>query len=196
MSPTPARAPQPKATYFATPAAFRAWLAKHHLSATELLVGFHKRDSGTPCMTWPESVDEALCHGWIDGVRRRVDDERYTIRFTPRRAGSTWSAINIRRVDELTKSKRMRPAGLKAFAGRLEHKSRTYAYEQKAQATLEAAHLATFKARAKAWAFFEAQPPWYKRTLIYWVVSAKQDATRLKRLLKLIEASANQKRLR
>ena len=195
MSPPAARTPQPQATYFATPAAWRAWLTKHHRAATELLVGFHKKDSGTPSMTWPESVDEALCHGWIDGVRRRVDEARYTIRFTPRRAGSTWSAINIRRVGELTRLKRMRRAGLKAFAGRLEHKSGTYAYEQKAQAALEPAHLARFKTRARAWAFFEAQPPGYRRTMIYRVVSAKQDATRLRRLLRLIEASAGGKRL-
>ena len=120
-----------KAVYFATPADFGKWLGRKHATETELLVGFYKKGSGKPSMTWPQSVDEALCFGWIDGVRRRVDDERYTIRFTPRKAGSIWSAINIRRVEELTRDGRMRKAGVKAFEARSATRSRVYSYEQK-----------------------------------------------------------------
>jgi len=183
-----------KPMFFAKPSAFRAWLQKHHLTTTELLVGFYKRGTGKPSMTWPESVDQALCCGWIDGVRKRVDDESYTIRFTPRRPGSTWSAVNIKRVAELEKQGLMQPAGLKAFARRSEEKSRTYAYEQRHSATLEEDHLQKLKANKKAWAFFQAQAPWYQRTAIYRVVSAKKEETRLERLNKLIEESANGRR--
>lgn len=183
-----------KPTCFAKPSAFRAWLQKHHLTTTELLVGFYKRDTGKASMTWPESVDKALCFGWIDGVRKRVDDESYTIRFTPRRPGSTWSAVNIKRVAELEKQGLMQPAGLKAFALRSEEKSRTYAYEQRQSATLGENHLKKLKANRKAWAFFEALAPGYQRLAIHRVVSAKKEETRLKRLDELIEESANGRR--
>jgi uncharacterized protein YdeI (YjbR/CyaY-like superfamily) len=184
-----------KPTYFATAAAFRAWLEANQASSTELLVGFYKKGSGKPSITWPESVDEALCFGWIDGVRRSVDDERYTIRFTPRKARSTWSAVNIKRVDELTKLGRMRPAGLAAFERREAARSQIYAYEQRSEAALDDDAERAFRANAKAWTFFEAQPPWYRRTAIYWVMTAKQEPTRRRRLATLIEDSAHGRRI-
>ena len=139
-----------KPLFFETPAAFRKWLEKNHSSATELLVGFHKRGSGKPSMTWPESVDQALSYGWIDGVRRRIDDDSYSIRFTPRKSISNWSAINIARVAELTKLGLMRHAGLRAFEKRREDKSSIYAYEN-AVRTLDPADEKTFRANRKAW---------------------------------------------
>jgi len=175
-------------TFFATPEAFRAWLERHHSTAEELQVGFHKKDSGTQSVTWPEAVDQALCFGWIDGVRRRIDDARYAIRFTPRRRGSTWSAVNIRRVAALEAQGRMRPAGRKAFAQRSAAKSRTYSYERRDSAKLDAALRKTFMADPKAWAFFLAQAPFYQRKVIHWVVTAKKKATRVKRLHQLIDA--------
>lgn len=176
-------------SFFATPIEFRAWLAEHHADNKELLVGFYKVGSGKPSMTWPESVDEALCFGWIDGVRRRVDDVSYSIRFTPRKPRSIWSAVNIKRVGELTAMGRMRPAGLKAFEARADEKSAIYAYEQK-DARLDAADEQEFRANEGAWDFFQAQAPWYQRTATWWVISAKQAATRRKRLTTLIEDSA------
>ena len=183
-----------EATYFRSPAELRGWFAKHHATATELLVGFHKVGSGIPSITWPESVDEALCVGWIDGVRKRVDDERYTIRFTPRRPGSTWSAINIGRVEALTRERRMRPKGLAAFAARSEKKSRVYSYEQ-AGAELAEPYARQIRGNKSAWKFLQAQAPWYKKQVTHWVMGAKQEATRLKRLEKLIEASAAGRRV-
>jgi uncharacterized protein YdeI (YjbR/CyaY-like superfamily) len=180
-----------KPMFFAQPSAFRAWLEKHHLAAGELLIGFYKKGSGRPSITWPEAVDQALCFGWIDGVRRRLDDESYCIRFTPRRRTSTWSAVNIRRVAELKEQGLMQPAGLDAFGRRSEEKSRTYSYEQERGATLEDAWQKKLQANRKAWAFFQAQPPWYQRTAIHRVVSAKKEETRRRRLDALIEASAS-----
>ena len=173
-------------TYFATPEDFRAWFEKHHERETELLVGFYKKGTGKPSITWPESVDEALCFGWIDGVRRSLGDEAYTIRFTPRKAKSTWSAVNIKRAGELTEMGRMRPAGLKAFAAREESNSRIYAYENRDKAVFDAALEERFRANSKAWDFFQAQPPGYRKLMIFRVVSAKQEATRLRRLDQLI----------
>jgi uncharacterized protein YdeI (YjbR/CyaY-like superfamily) len=182
-------------TFFATPADFGAWLQQHHETEKELLVGFYKRGSGRPSLTWPESVDEALCFGWIDGVRRSRDEESYTIRFTPRKPGSTWSAVNVGRVEELTRLGRMRPAGLAAFEKRSEAKTGTYAYEQKEGAELEKAEEKQLCANKAAWEFFQAQPPWYRRNAIWRVVSAKKEETRTKRLAKLIEESAQGRRL-
>src|SRR5262245_26002759 len=142
-------------TFFATPAKFREWLEKNHGSARELLVGFHKRDSGKPSITWQESVDQALCFGWIDGVRKRVDDVSYTIRFTPRKPRSIWSLVNIKRIAELKKMRLMRPAGLAAFARRGDDKSAIYAYEQRAAAALDEK---SFGGDRKAWQFLQAQP--------------------------------------
>jgi uncharacterized protein YdeI (YjbR/CyaY-like superfamily) len=181
-------------TFFATPADFRQWLEKHHAEESELLVGCYKKDSGKPSITWPESVDQALCFGWIDGVRRRIDDVSYSIRFTPRKAVSNWSAINIARVAELTKLGVMAPAGLRAFEKRREDKSAIYAYENKVR-TLAPADEKRFRANKKAWAFFTTQAPSYQRVAIYWVTSAKREETRERRLATLIEDSANGRRL-
>jgi uncharacterized protein YdeI (YjbR/CyaY-like superfamily) len=183
-----------KPHFFESPADFRKWLAKNHASASELLVGFYKKDSGKPSITWPESVDQALCFGWIDGVRRRIDDVSYSIRFTPRKKTSTWSAVNIARVAELTKLGLMQPAGLRAFEHRREDKSAIYAYEN-AVRTLDAADEKKFRANKKAWEFFNAQPPGYRRLCIYWVTSAKKEETRARRLATLIDDSAAGRRL-
>jgi len=182
-------------TFFATPAAFRAWLSKHHQTAPELRVGFYKKGSGKPSMVWSESVDEALCVGWIDGVTRRIDEESYAIRFTPRRRGSIWSAVNIRKVAELTRQGRMRPAGLVAFAKRTADKSVVYSYEQKDAAVLDAKHEKTFRANRLAWQFFNLQANWYRRNMIRWVMTAKAEETRVRRLSQLITASAEKRRL-
>ena len=182
-------------TFFETPAEFRAWLEANHATARELLVGFHKKGSGRRSITWPEAVDEALCFGWIDGVRRRVDDERYSIRFTPRQRRSTWSAVNIARVKELEREGRMHPAGLAAFAARADERSAVYAYEQRHGATLDEAQLREFRANEAAWAFFESQPPSYRKAAVWWVVSAKKGETKKKRLATLIDDSARGRRV-
>jgi uncharacterized protein YdeI (YjbR/CyaY-like superfamily) len=182
-------------TFFPTPADFRAWLDANHETASELLVGFHKKGSGRPSITWPESVDEALCVGWIDGVRRSLGDESYTIRFTPRKPRSTWSAVNIARVKELTKEGRMRPAGLRAFEARSDERSGIYAYEQRGLAALPPEMEAEFRGRAGAWEFFQGQPAGYRKNATWWVISAKQEETRRSRLATLIEDSAAGRRL-
>jgi uncharacterized protein YdeI (YjbR/CyaY-like superfamily) len=182
-----------KPIYFPSPAEFRTWLEKHHDSETEVLVGYHKKGTGIPSMTWPESVDEALCFGWIDGIRRRVDEDRYTIRFTPRKPKSNWSNVNIKRVAELTKLGRMTPAGLKVFEER--DAKRDYAYEETRSRSFTPDQEKRFRANRKAWAYFEQQPPGYRRTMIFWVTSAKKEETQLGRLEKLIELSAAGKRL-
>lgn len=184
------------ATFFARAADFRAWLDDHAATTPELLVGYHKVASGTPSMTWPESVDEALCVGWIDGVRRRIDDTRYCIRFTPRRPGSIWSAVNIAKVAALRAAGRMTPAGEAAFAARREDRSGVYAFERDQPAELDAAESAAFRAQAAAWRFFEAQPPGYRRVVLHWVVSAKRADTRARRLAALVEACGRGERLR
>ncbi len=181
--------------YFATPTDFRRWLAKNHASAAELLVGFHKVATGRPSLTWSESVDEALCVGWIDGVRRSLGEHGYTIRFSPRRPGSIWSAINIRKAQGLIAQGRMLPAGLKAFEARTERKSVVYSYEQ-GSAELPVPYSELLQKNKVAWKFFQAQPPGYLKQITWWVISAKQEATRRKRLDKLIEASAKGLRLR
>lgn len=183
-----------KPVYFPSAAAWRDWLVEHHASATELLVGFHKAATGKPSMSWAQSVDEALCFGWIDGVRKRVDDERYTIRFTPRRATSIWSAVNITRVGELEAEGRMQEAGRAAFAKRRENKSGIYAYEQRRD-VLDEPYLGTFKKSRAAFAFFESQPPGYRKTAIWWIVSAKMEVTRERRLAELIDHSKHKRRL-
>ena len=181
-------------TFFATAADFRRWLERKHDKADELLVGFWKRGSGKPSMTWPESVDEALCYGWIDGVRRRIDDERYSIRFTPRRLGSIWSAINIKRAAELAKLGRMAPAGLRAFEARDEKKSAIYSYENRPR-ELAPRYERQFRANKKAWEYWSAQPPGYRRVVTYWVMEAKKEETRERRLAQLIDDSAHGRRL-
>jgi uncharacterized protein YdeI (YjbR/CyaY-like superfamily) len=184
----------PKPTFFATPADFRRWLARNHEKAAELWVGFHKRGTGRPSITWPESVDEALCFGWIDGVRYRIDDSCYRIRFTPRKPKSIWSNVNVKRVAALKKLGRMTAAGLAAFAKADPKKSGIYAYER-SHPKLGAAYARTFKANKKAWEFFKGQAPWYQRTLTHWVVSAKQEETRRRRLAQLIADSAAGRRM-
>ncbi len=176
-------------TFFATPDAFRKWLAKHAETAEELWLGYHKRSSGQPSITWPESVDEALCYGWIDGIRKTLDENRYTIRFTPRRTGSNWSAVNIGRAGELIKAGRMQPAGLREFEKRNEERSRRYSYERKT-AKLSPEYERKLKAVPKAWKFFRSQAPWYQRTLSHWVMSAKREETRARRLARLIADSS------
>lgn len=180
--------------FFKTPPDFRKWLAAHHATVKELWVGFHKKGSGKPSITWPESVDEALCFGWIDGLRKSIDEESYKIRFTPRKTSSVWSAINIANANKLIKGKRMRPGGLKAFELRKENRSGIYSYEQRS-ADLVEPYLGKLKRNRAAWKFFQAQPPWYRKQMNWWVVSAKQEETRLKRLEKLIEGSAQGRRL-
>lgn len=175
--------------FFAKPTEFRRWLEQHHDSAPEVLVGFHKKGSGRPSMTWPEAVDEALCFGWIDGVRRRIDEDNYANRFTPRRRGSNWSAINVGRARELIKQGRMRPAGLRAFEERREDRSGVYSYEQRREAKLGKEFEREFRANRKAWRFFQAQPPGYRATATWWVVSAKREDTRRRRLGVLIDQS-------
>jgi uncharacterized protein YdeI (YjbR/CyaY-like superfamily) len=178
-----------KPKFFTSPSGFRKWLEKNHDKAQELWVGFYKKSTGKPSITWPEAVDQLLCFGWIDGIRKSVDDISYTIRVTPRKPRSTWSAINIKRVKELTKLELMQPAGLKAFQARDPKKSGIYSFEQRPQ-KLDAKYEKKFRANQKAWAFFQAQPPWYQRTASFWVISAKKEETRLKRLATLIEDSA------
>lgn len=176
--------------FFASPEKFRAWLEQHHATKEELLVGFHKRATGKPCMTWSESVDEALCFGWIDGVRRGVDEETYTIRFTPRKPTSIWSKINVAKVEALRSAGKMRPAGEAAFAKRTDKRTAVYSFERKEAAVLapdEAKALARDKAAS---AFFASQAPWYQRTATHWVISAKKPETRARRLATLIADSA------
>ena len=178
------------ARFFATPQEFRAWLEAHHAAEGELLVGYYKKGSGRPSITWPESVDEALCFGWIDGIRRRIDDESYSIRFTPRRARSVWSAVNIRRAAELIAEERMTPAGLAAFEARDDERSAIYSYEQRHKAELSPEQEARLRADPAVWERFQSRPPSWRRAAIYWVTSAKKPETRERRLATLIEDAA------
>jgi uncharacterized protein YdeI (YjbR/CyaY-like superfamily) len=181
--------------FFASPQEFRQWLQDHASTASELLVGFRKVGTGQPSLSWPESVDEALCFGWIDGVRRRIDEVAYSIRFTPRKPGSIWSAININKVEQLQRDGRMTPAGLAAFARRTEARSRVYSHEQPVAAALTAAERARFEASAAGWTFFQGAPPGYQRVMLHWVTSAKRPETRSSRLATLIDASIEGRRL-
>ena len=181
-------------TFFTTQEDFRKWLKKNHKKEKELLVGFYRANSGIPSMTWPESVDQALCFGWIDGVRKSVDKDSYSIRFTPRKTTSIWSAINIKKVEELTKAGLMRPEGLKAFSFRTEKKSRVYSHENEA-IDLAPAYEKQFKKNKLAWDFFKVQAPSYRKVMIHWIMKAKQEETRLSRLEKTIKISEQQKRM-
>ena len=180
--------------FFPTAADFRAWLEEHHAAEPELVVGFYKVGSGKASITWPESVDEALCFGWIDGVRKRIDDASYRIRFSPRRPGSVWSAVNIASAERLIAAGRMTPAGLKAFEARKENKSGIYSYEQR-RAELEEPYNTLLQQNEAAWSYFQSQPPSYRKGVSWFILSAKQEATRLKRLKKLVEYSARGERL-
>ncbi len=190
---------QPEALHFKTAADFRRWLEKHHARVPELLLGFYKKSSGKGGLTYPEAVDELLCFGWIDGVKRRVDNERYTHRITPRRAGSIWSNVNLGHVARLTKAGRMHPAGIKAFQARKAHKTGIYAYEQRVAVPRSQKFPASlekiFRANKPAWTHWLAQPPGYQRLAIHWVTSAKREETRQRRLTQLIALSTQGKRL-
>ncbi len=183
-----------KPKYFASPADFRRWLEKHHATATDLLLGFYKMASGKGGLTYSEAVDELLCFGWIDGVKRRIDEFSYSHRISPRRPGSTWSRLNLRHVARLTKTGRMHPAGTKVFEARDTTKTGVYSYEKRPQA-FPAALEAIFQANEKAWIHWRAQPPGYQRLAIHWVTSAKQNETRLRRLTQLIAITADGWRL-
>jgi uncharacterized protein YdeI (YjbR/CyaY-like superfamily) len=182
-------------TTFERPEDFRTWLEQHHDSEQELWVGYYKKGSGKQSMTWSESVDEALAFGWIDGIRKRIDDERYMNRFTPRRVGSNWSAVNIARVTALSKEGRMHPAGLKAFEARREDRSGIYSYEQRDKAVFDPAFEKRFRAKKRAWASFEAMPRSYRQAAIRWVMTAKKEETRERRLARLIEDSVAGRRV-
>jgi uncharacterized protein YdeI (YjbR/CyaY-like superfamily) len=182
------------AIFFSSSAEFRAWLEEHHETASELWVGYYKKATGKPTMTWSEAVDEALCFGWIDGKLQRMDEERHRQRFTPRRPNSNWSAINIAKVTELRKQGRMRPAGEAAFAARREDRSAVYSYERRHEAAFDAEQEATFRANKPAWTWFGEQSPSYRQMATFWVVSAKRPDTRARRLATLIECSAEGRR--
>ena len=176
-------------TFFEKPSDFRNWLQKNHKKETELLVGFYKVGSGKPSITWPQSVDEALCFGWIDGVRKSIDKDSYQIRFTQRKPTSIWSANNIRKIESLTKQKLMQPAGLASFEKRVESKSKMYSYE-KEEEELTPNFKKQFKANKKAWDYFQSLAPSYRKVSTHWVMSAKQGPTQIKRLNQLISDSA------
>lgn len=181
-------------TFFVNQWKFREWLELNHNTATELIVGYYKVKSGKPTMTWSESVDQALCFGWIDGIRRKVDDESYCIRFTARKPNSIWSAINVEKVRALTVAGLMKPEGLKAFAYLDENKSKIYSYETRIT-ELDLRYTQQLQNDALAWNFFNAQAPSYRKQIIDWIMSAKQEKTQQARLEKLILASRSQKRL-
>jgi uncharacterized protein YdeI (YjbR/CyaY-like superfamily) len=182
------------ATFFEKQLKFREWLENNHTTETELLVGFYTVNSGKPSMSWSESVDEALCFGWIDGVRKSIDKERYCIRFTPRRPKSIWSAINIKKIEVLTHAGRMKPEGLKAFSLRKEEKSKIYSHEKEI-VELTPVYLNQFKQNKLAWDFFIHQAPSYRKVITHWIMSAKQEKTRQSRLEKAIHSSRQQGRL-
>ncbi|TRW27606.1 bacteriocin-protection protein [Flavobacterium zepuense] len=182
-------------TFFKTQADFRQWLTHNHNKDKELLVGFYKTGTGKESITWPQSVDQALCFGWIDGVRKSIDAESYTIRFTPRKTNSMWSAINIDKMESLIALKLVKPEGLAAFEKRTENKSRIYSHEQKDVAKLPPDMEAEFKANTIAWDFFTTQAPSYQKVILHWITSAKQEKTRLQRFEKLIHASTEGKRI-
>lgn len=187
--------PKPhKVVHFSAPDEFREWLAKNHAAASEHWLGFYKTSSKRKGITYSEALDEALCFGWIDAVRYSVDAESYTIRFTPRKAKSIWSLVNVRRVEALLKARKMAEPGMKAFEARETHRTGIYAFEQK-RPGLSAKYKKRLRANERAWEFFASQAPWYQRTAGYWVCSAKQEETRARRLAKLMEVSAAGRRL-
>lgn len=184
----------PKVTFFSTQSLFRQWLAKNHARSVELWVGFHKKNSGKKSISYAEALDEALCFGWIDGVRKSVDESSYTIRFTPRRSKSIWSRVNTLRAEELSKLGRMKPSGHEAFALRDPQRSGIYSFETSAGKLAEV-YESKFRAKKRAWEFFQNQPPGYRKLATFWVMSAKKDETRLRRLKQLISDSAEARRL-
>jgi uncharacterized protein YdeI (YjbR/CyaY-like superfamily) len=183
-----------KAKFFSSPGEFRQWLDQNYDSASELLVGFHKKSSGKKSITYAEALDEALCFGWIDGVRRNLNETSYTIRFTPRKAKSIWSLVNVRHVERLKKEGRMQPAGLEAVARRDPKRTGIYAFEN-ATPKLSPAYEKTFRQNKTAWEFFEKQPPYYRKLTIHRIMSAKKEETQIRRLEQLIEICAKGQRL-
>lgn len=181
--------------FFKTPADLRTWFEKNYKTAKEQWIGYYKTASGKQSITWPESVDQALCFGWIDGVRKSLGDESYTIRFTPRNPASVWSEININKVAGLKKRGLMTKEGLELFEKRNAKKSKQYSFEQRKNPKLPASFIKQFKANHRAWRFFSSQAPWYQRTSTWWVISAKQEETRLKRLGQLIRDSEKEQRI-
>lgn len=180
--------------FFESQEKFREWLEKNHASEKEVWVGFHKVDTKKPTLTWSQSVDQALCFGWIDGIRKSLDANSYTIRFTPRNPKSVWSNININKVEELTKKGLMHPVGLELFRARKEENSGIYSFEQ-ASTEFTEVYLAKFQENKKAWANFTSMPPSYRKAVIWWVISAKQEETRQKRLEILIGDSERGERI-
>jgi uncharacterized protein YdeI (YjbR/CyaY-like superfamily) len=176
-------------TFFASADRFRRWLVDHHTTARVLWVGFHRKASGRGGITYPEALDEALCFGWIDGLRQRVNGSRYKVRFTPRKPGSTWSLVNTKRARELKKLGRLHASGLKAFAARDPRRTGVYSFENDAR-KLSPEYERRLRANPRAWKFFRSQAPWYQRTSSFWVMSAKREVTREHRLARLIEDSA------
>jgi uncharacterized protein YdeI (YjbR/CyaY-like superfamily) len=178
----------PELVSFPTPAAFRAWLKAHHSTAGELLLRCFKVHAADQGVTYAQALDEALCYGWIDGIRRAVDADSFSVRFTPRKPSSIWSRVNIGHVERLTKAGRMRKPGLEAYARRRDEKTAVYSFER----VLDLSPAATrqFRANTAAWAFYQSQPPWYRRTTGGWVMSAKREDTRARRLAMLIDCSA------
>lgn len=172
--------------FFSNQAALRTWFEQHHETETELLVGYYKIATGKESITWSQSVDQALCFGWIDGIRRSIDVEAYCIRFTPRKPGSNWSTVNIQKVEEMTKRGLMHPAGIRAFSTRKEKHSKVYSYESTRETALDETMVNLFKQHTLAWEYFQAQSPSYRKITVRWVVSAKQETTRLRRLKELI----------
>ena len=183
------------AVYFASPAELRKWLRGNHATAVELWVGFYKKGTGKQTFTWAEAVDEALCYGWIDGIRKSVDAERYANRFTPRKKTSNWSAVNLKRVQELVAEGRMQPPGLAAYEARDPARCEVYSFERREAAALAPEEEARFRKQRSAWKFWDAQPPGYKRVALHWIVSAKRAETRERRLATLIDDSANGRRI-
>jgi len=180
--------------HFKSAAAFRRWLATHHATERELWVGFYRKASGKGGITYPQAVDEALCFGWIDGVKKRVDEVSYVHRFSPRKSDSYWSAVNTRRFGQLLEGGVVAPPGVEAFERRDRTKTEKYSFERK-NAAFDAAAERAFKANAKAWTFFRAQPPGYQRLATFYVMSARQEPTRLRRLAVLVGKSAKGERL-
>jgi uncharacterized protein YdeI (YjbR/CyaY-like superfamily) len=178
------------------PEGWRAWLEANHETADEVWLGMHKKRSPKHDMTWSQAVDEALCFGWIDGVLHRIDDERHAQRYTPRRPGSNWSAVNVAKIEALRAAGKMRPAGEAAFAARREDRTAIYTYERRHEAKLDPEQRAVLDAVPAAAAFFDAQPPGYRRLAIHWIVSAKRPETRERRLARLVEDSAAGLRLK
>ncbi|RYJ40495.1 YdeI/OmpD-associated family protein [Flavobacterium beibuense] len=185
-----------KPRFFKTPADFREWLEENHETAPELLVGFYKVGTGKPSITWPQSVDEALCFGWIDGIRRTIDEETYSIRFTPRRPTSIWSAVNVKKMEELLGAGLVKPMGIAAYEKLKEGKTKIYSHERKAPAEFTKEQEKLFKTHKAAWEFFNAQAPYYKNLMKHWVTSAKQEKTQISRLEKLIDTSKKSQRIR